>query len=54
MNNLITLGTVAAYGYSLIVTLPPGLLPDDVREVYHEAVGVSSPRRGRTDHRLPM
>ena len=41
MNSLITLGTVAAYGYSLLVTLaPPGLLPEGVREVYFEAVGV--------------
>src|SRR5262249_27052013 len=27
MNSLITIGTVAAYGYSLVVTLAPGLLP---------------------------
>ncbi len=40
MNSLITLGTVAAYGYSLLVTLAPGALPEDVREVYFEAVGV--------------
>ncbi|MBF6301556.1 cadmium-translocating P-type ATPase [Nocardia amamiensis] len=40
MNSLITLGTLAAYGYSLLVTLAPGLLPEDVREVYYEAVGV--------------
>ncbi|MER7468860.1 heavy metal translocating P-type ATPase [Streptomyces sp. NPDC097981] len=40
MNSLITLGTSAAYGYSLLVTLAPGLLPEDVREVYYEAVGV--------------
>ncbi|MDD7969374.1 heavy metal translocating P-type ATPase [Actinomycetospora lemnae] len=40
MNSLITLGTVAAYGYSLLVTIAPGLLPEDVREVYFEAVGV--------------
>src|SRR6266516_2448724 len=41
MNSLITMGTVAAYGYSLLVTLaPPGLLPEGVREVYFEAVGV--------------
>ncbi|WP_225804018.1 heavy metal translocating P-type ATPase [Streptomyces sp. NK15101] len=40
MNSLITLGTSAAYGYSLLVTLLPGLLPEDVREVYFEAVGV--------------
>lgn len=40
MNSLITLGTVAAYGYSLIVTVVPGLLPVDVRGVYFETVGV--------------
>ncbi|RZU53204.1 Cu+-exporting ATPase [Krasilnikovia cinnamomea] len=40
MNSLITLGTTAAYGYSLLATLAPGLLPADVRDVYYEAVGV--------------
>ncbi|AXG14410.1 heavy metal translocating P-type ATPase [Intrasporangium calvum] len=40
MNSLITLGTVAAFGYSLVVTFFPGILPQDVREVYYEAVGV--------------
>jgi Cu+-exporting ATPase len=40
MNSLITLGTIAAYGYSLLVTAAPGLLPADAREVYYEAVGV--------------
>ena len=40
MNTLITLGTTAAYGFSLLVTVAPGLLPADVREVYYEAVGV--------------
>src|SRR6516162_5872889 len=40
MNSLITLGTTAAYGYSLLVTLAPGLVPADVRGVYFEAVGV--------------
>jgi Cu+-exporting ATPase len=40
MNSLITLGTTAAYGYSTLVTLAPGQLPNDVREVYFEAVGV--------------
>jgi Cu+-exporting ATPase len=39
MNSLITLGTVAAYGYSLLVTLAPGLLPAGVRGVYFEAAG---------------
>ncbi|MFD1658410.1 heavy metal translocating P-type ATPase [Streptomyces caeni] len=40
MNSLITLGTSAAYGYSVLVTLAPGLLPAGLREVYFEAVGV--------------
>lgn len=40
MNTLITLGTTAAYVYSLVVTIAPGLLPEDVRDVYYEAVGV--------------
>ncbi|MGG7569363.1 heavy metal translocating P-type ATPase [Streptomyces sirii] len=40
MNSLITLGTTAAYGYSVLVTVAPGLLPSEVREVYFEAVGV--------------
>jgi Cu+-exporting ATPase len=40
MNSLITLGTTAAYGYSLVVTLAADALPEDVREVYFEAVGV--------------
>jgi len=40
MNSLITLGTTAAYGYSLLVTAAPGLFPADVRDVYYEAVGV--------------
>jgi Cu+-exporting ATPase len=40
MNALITIGTTAAFGYSLLVTLFPGLLPENLREVYFEAVGV--------------
>jgi Cu+-exporting ATPase len=40
MNSLITIGTVAAYGYSLIVTVAPSLLPSEVREVYFETIGV--------------
>ncbi len=40
MNTLITIGTTAAFGYSLLVTLFPGLLPTDLRDVYFEAVGV--------------
>ncbi|MGH2489250.1 MAG: heavy metal translocating P-type ATPase [Candidatus Limnocylindria bacterium] len=40
MNSLITLGTTAAFAYSLVVTLAPTLLPPPLREVYYEAVGV--------------
>src|SRR5512140_1973755 len=40
MNSLIAIGTTAAYGYSLLVTVAPGLFPADLREVYFEAVGV--------------
>ncbi len=39
MNTLITIGTTAAFGYSLVVTAAPGVLPQDLREVYYEAVG---------------
>ena len=40
MNSLITLGTCAAFGYSLFVTVAPGAVPPDLRDVYYEAVGV--------------
>jgi P-type Cu+ transporter len=40
MNTLITLGTISAFSYSLVVTAAPGLLPEDLRDVYFEAVGV--------------
>ncbi len=40
MNSLITLGTIAAFGYSVVVTVAPSLLPLDVQQVYFEAVGV--------------
>jgi P-type Cu+ transporter len=40
MNSLITLGTIAAYGYSLVVTLAPSLVPAGVRGVYFETTGV--------------
>ncbi len=40
MNSLITIGTVAAFGFSLVVTAFPGVLPEAVRHVYYEAVGV--------------
>jgi Cu+-exporting ATPase len=40
MNTLITLGTSAAYGFSVLVTFAPRLLPNTLRAVYFEAVGV--------------
>ena len=40
MNTLITIGTTAAFSYSLVVTLVPGVLPELLREVYYETVGV--------------
>jgi Cu+-exporting ATPase len=40
MNSLITLGTVAAFGYSLVVTLAPSLAPAKLRAVYYEEVGL--------------
>jgi P-type Cu+ transporter len=39
MNTLVSLGTVAAFAYSLLVTVAPVLFPTDVRDVYFEAVG---------------
>ena len=40
MNSLITLGTIAAFGFSLVVTVAPDVLPPEARGVYYEAVGV--------------
>jgi Cu+-exporting ATPase len=40
MNSLITIGCTAAYGYSLVVTVAPTILPPGLREVYFEVVGV--------------
>ena len=40
MNTLITVGTVAAFAYSLVVTAFPAALPEELRQVYYEAVGV--------------
>lgn len=40
MNSLVSIGTIAAFAYSLVVTLCPGLLPQGAREPYYEAVGV--------------
>jgi Cu+-exporting ATPase len=40
MNTLITIGSTAAFLYSLVVTLAPGIFPENLRSVYYEAVGV--------------
>jgi Cu+-exporting ATPase len=40
MNTLVMLGTTAAFGYSLLVTLAPGLFPAGSAHVYYEASGV--------------
>ncbi|CUI72113.1 heavy metal translocating P-type ATPase [Cognatishimia activa] len=40
MNSLVAVGTSAAYGYSVISTFLPQLLPDNVRAVYFEAAAV--------------
>lgn len=40
MNSLVTLGTLAAYGFSVVATFFPGVLPAEARGVYFEAVGV--------------
>jgi Cu+-exporting ATPase len=40
MNTLITVGTLAAFGYSLVVTMAPSVLPENLRQVYFESVGV--------------
>lgn len=40
MNTLITIGTIAAFSYSLVVTVAPGILPVALRLVYYEAAGV--------------
>jgi len=39
MNALITVGTTAAYAFSLLVTLWPSLLPPGLRQVYFESAG---------------
>ena len=40
MNSLVALGAGAAFLYSAVVTLAPGLLPADARHVYFEAAAV--------------
>ena len=40
MNSLVAVGTLAAYGYSLVATFAPGLLPAGTVNVYFEASAV--------------
>ena len=40
MNSLVAVGTAAAFGYSLVATFAPGLLPQGTRAVYYEAAAV--------------
>ncbi|MBW6507672.1 MAG: heavy metal translocating P-type ATPase [Rhodobacteraceae bacterium] len=40
MNSLVALGTSAAYGYSVVATFFPALLPANTRAVYYEAAAV--------------
>ena len=40
MNSLVAVGVAAAYGYSLVTTFAPGLLPEAARYVYYEAAAV--------------
>ena len=40
MNSLVVLGTSAAWGYSVVATFLPGVLPEGTRAVYFEAAAV--------------
>jgi Cu+-exporting ATPase len=40
MNALITVGTTAAFAYSVVATVTPDLFPVDLQQVYFETVGV--------------
>jgi Cu+-exporting ATPase len=40
MNSLVSVGTLSAYGYSLVSTFAPDLLPDGTAHVYYEAATV--------------
>ncbi len=40
MNALVSLGALAAFAYSCVVTFTPNVLPENAREPYFEAVGV--------------
>ncbi len=40
MNSLVSLGSTAAYAFSLVACIAPGVLPEGSREPYFESVGV--------------
>jgi Cu+-exporting ATPase len=40
MNSLVVLGTSAAYAYSVVATFLPGVLPENMDNVYYEAAAV--------------
>lgn len=40
MNSLVAVGTLAAFGFSLVATFVPGVLPEIARAVYYEAAAV--------------
>jgi len=40
MNSLVAVGTAAAFGYSVVATFAPGLLPSGTVNVYYEAAAV--------------
>ncbi len=40
MNSLVAVGTAAAFGYSVVATFAPGLLPEGTVNVYYEAAAV--------------
>ncbi len=40
MNSLVALGTLAAWGYSLVATYLPQMLPENSRHVYYEAAAM--------------
>ncbi|WP_417579358.1 heavy metal translocating P-type ATPase [Pelagibacterium sp.] len=40
MNSLVAVGSLAAYGYSLVATFAPGFLPSGTVNVYYEAAAV--------------
>lgn len=63
MNSLVVLGATAAYGFSLVATFTPQVLPEGTRAVYYEAAAVivslillgrylEAGARGRTSHAI--